>query len=588
MGIGLNKWLTLVFKECGLVVDHLRRNVRTRYLIPVSTLCVLAALVAVMVIFGMPQMQSPKTDLLTDPGWARFMGATSTLEGMHIVLLERSITHQDGSSEQQNPPVNLFGPRLKVKGDFMMTARMSDIDEWGSLRLYGEVPVLYDQWRHEGGSIDVTVSTTTITVRIWDGTSSSSNDIRMYNVALKDPTTISLEHRDEEFIIVANGRTLGTMPDHGIFKSGRLWFGTDAARGSNGWTLSALDVTPIGRGVVEVVEPQSFVVTDDDPRALRNLAKARGRKVHIGAAVSFGPLVSEEAYRNIAAGEFSMWTPENSLKPQFIHPEKEVYAFMDIDTFIDIARENDVKVHGHSLVYHKSNPAWMELAPKEERQKILVDHIDSVVRHFRGRIAEWDVVNEPLSSKKAPYKDGGNGLESTIWYEAMGEEYIDIAFRAAHEADSSATLYLNEYGLERDGERWDALIALISRLKKRGVPIDGIGFESHIYGDGDYIDGPTLKRHFDELARHGLNVRISEIDVTGDHPKMQVEQYVLALDVCLRSPNCTAYSTWGITDRYGSTTRSDRYPLVFGTSLLWDAELKPKAAYEALQNRLLQ
>lgn len=572
-----------------LLRDYLPRKISGRSLFSVAAIgCGFAVLVIAIALSGMKGLNIGRIDLLTDPGWSKFMGATSTPQGLRIVPLERSITHQDGSREQQNPPVNLFGPHFAVTGDFQVTATLRDIDEWASLRLYGEVPIIFDQWRHEGGSIDINVATTSITVRVWDGTSSDSIDMRTYEMSVKNSTTIVLDHRSSEFIISANGHTLGTMPDHGIFASGKLWFGMDAARGSTGWMLTKLAVDPIGRGSIEVVEPQLFKVAHDDAEMLRNLAAKRSRTIYIGAAVSFGPLVTDQDYRKIAAGEFSMWTPENGLKPQFIHPEKEVYAFMDIDTFIDIARENDVRVHGHSLVYHKSNPAWMNEAPKEERQKVLVDHIETVVGHFRGRVQGWDVVNEPLSNKRAPYKDGRLGLESNIWYEAMGENYIDIAFHTAHRADPSAILYLNDYGLERDGERWDALLALVQRLKRRGVPIDGVGFESHVYGDGDYIDARVLKRHFDELAALGLKVRISEIDVTGDEPQVQIDQYVLALDVCLRSPNCTAYSTWGISDRYGSTTRSDRYPLVFGTSLLWDAELKPKAAYEALQKRLRQ
>lgn len=522
---------------------------------------------------------------MSDPGWLRFMGATTTPDGLRIVPLNRIITHQDGSAGQPNPPINLFGPHLAITDDFTLTATMRDIDGWASLRLYGEAPIIYDQWRHEGESIDITVATTTITVRVWDGTSSNSNDMRTYRVALTDPTTISLKRRNDEIVIGANGLTLGTIPDHGIFESGEVWFGADADEGGEGWILQALNVIPERSGTVEISEAPSLIEAHDDEQALRNLARLH-HDLAIGTAVSMGPLLIDEDFRKLAVGQFSMWTPENSLKPQFIHPEPETYAFQDVDTLVAIARANEVAIHGHALVYHKSTPDWMLEAPKETRRQIMVEHITTVVGHLKGRVAEWDVVNEPLSGKRVPYQDGGNGLEQTIWYEAMGEEYIDIAFRTAHEADPMAKLYVNDYGLERDGERWDALIGLVKRLKARGVPIHGVGFESHIYSDGDYIDPETLKRHMDQLATLGLDVRISEMDVTGDEEKTQVEQYVLALDVCVRSPNCTAFSMWGITDKYGSTTRSDRYPLVFGTSLLWDAELKPKSAYKALQERL--
>lgn len=537
-------------------------------------------LVAIALISGATR-EPPASDLLADQNWQHFAGATTTKEGLRIQALGRVIIHQDGSLGQPNPPVNLIGPHLSVSGDFRITARMEGIDTRGTLRLYGKPPIIFDQWRFETGSIALDVATSSIVVRVWDGTSSNSVDMRTYPFTLSGAVVVAIEHRGDTLILSADEHELGTIPDHHIFDSKEVWFGFDAAYGDE-WTLRAL----AAEGHAEVIPPPSFTIQHDDPNALRDLAAAHPRKLRIGAAIAFGPLVSDEEYRKIALGEFNMLTPENGMKPQFIHPQPDVYSFTEMDALVDIAIKNGMLVHGHTLVYAKSSPEWMTKAPKGTRQKIMIEHIANVVGHFKGKVAEWDVVNEPLSNKKAPYHNGRQGLENNVWYEAMGERYIDLAFHAAHKADPSAKLYLNDYGLERDGERWDALLNLIKRLKSRGVPIDGIGFESHIYGDSDYSDSKTLRAHMRTLADLGLKVRISEIDVTGEDAKAQIAQYVLALDACLRASNCTSYTTWGFTDLYGSTTRSDRYPLVFGTSLLWDKEMKAKPAYIALQKRL--
>ncbi len=541
--------------------------------------------VAILLVNKSKPIESKAINLLTGQNWQEFAGATTTKEGLHIQPLNRIIIHQDGSLGQPNPPVSLTGPRLSVSGDFIISAQMEKINTQGSLRLYGKLPVIYDQWRLENGSVAIDVATSTIVVRIWDGSSNNSIDMRTYPFKLENVMVISIEHRANTLIISANKQILGAIPDHHIFDSQEVWFGADAAIGDD-WLLSALTVEPLNNGQVEIITPPSFKTTHDNPNALRNLAAAHPRKLRIGAAIAFDPLVTDEEYRKIAMGEFNMITPENGMKPEFIHPQIGVYVFTEMDALVDIALKNDQLVHGHALVYAKSSPDWMTKAPKKELQKIMVDHITTVVDHFKGRVVEWDVVNEPLSNKKAPYHNEQSGLEKNIWYEAMGEEYIDLAFQSAHQADPSAKLYLNDFGLERDGERWDALLGLIKRLKDRGVPIDGVGFESHIYGDGDYNDPDVLKAHLRKLATFGLKVRISEIDVTGDDPKEQVNQFLVALDACLCSANCTGYSTWGVTDLYGSTTRSDRYPAVYGTSLLFDTELKAKPAYFALQQRL--
>lgn len=524
-------------------------------------------------------------NLLTDQGWSHLAGATTTDEGIFVQPLNRVIVHQDGSHGQPNPPVSLRGPHLLVSGDLRITASFLG---QGSLRLYSSPPIVYDQWRYESESVDVNVSKDAITVRVWDGSSSSSMDMRTYDVSLSERTTMILEHSKDQIRFIANTHELGAMPDHGLFDNGTIWFGVDAEPESNGWTLTDLNAESLNNGSVKVMSEKPLVIERNNPNSLRNLAEKLPRKLIIGAAISVSTLLTDDEYKTLALTEFSMITPENSMKPQFIHPRRDTYSFEESDSLVDIALQNNMLVHGHTLVYAKSSPTWMSETPEHDREGVMLDHIEQVVSHFRGRVAEWDVVNEPLSEKHSDYENDNRGLDSTIWFEAMGERYIDLAFQAAHKADPSAKLYLNDYGLERDGERWDALLELVQRLKARGVPIDGVGFESHVYKEGDEVDASSLRAHMRSLARLGMEARISEIDVTGDDPKTQTDQYVTALDVCLREPNCTSYTTWGITDKYGSTTRSDRYPLVYGNSLLWDTDMKPKPAYTALQKRLRQ
>jgi endo-1,4-beta-xylanase len=251
-----------------------------------------------------------------------------------------------------------------------------------------------------------------------------------------------------------------------------------------------------------------------------------------------------------------------------------------------MAEANDQAIHGHALVFAKANPPWMTETPDDELAGVMTDHITNIVGHFKGRIASWDVVNEPLSEKYEDYEAGGLGLRQHFWFEAMGEQYIDIAFKAARAADPSAKLYINDYGIEHDDRRWPAFYALLQRLIARGVPIDGVGFESHVYFETDEIDIAFLRKHIQMIEALGLDVRISEIDVLGDDPQFQNQQYSDVLAVCLSEPSCNSYTTWGISDRYGSTTISERYPLLLGDSLLWDKDMNPKPALVVLQNVL--
>lgn len=560
-------------------------------IIIIIIICVLATL-------NFINYKNTGADFAQNKDWLYFPGAKITPDGIHFQPLGRIIIHQDGSEGQPNPPINISGLHFNVEGDFKITATLLKIDKQASFRLYTDIPIVYDQWRYESPSIDINIDAESniITARIWDGSSSNSIDMRTYSVSnfplygdkifQTYKTIISIEHINGQINIFKNSKLLGSMPDHNIFDSNNIWFGADGVVGSYGWTLAELNAEAIGNGNVKVVSTPSLIIDQSDPSSLRNLADANPRKLKIGATVAVGRLFADQQYKNLVLSQFSILTPENSMKPQFIHPGPDVYVFEEADQLVDVALSNGMIVHGHALIYDKSSPDWMIQSMEFERKQIMVSHIENIVSHFKGRVAEWDVINEPFSEKNILYKNGGTGLKPNIWFEAMGEGYIDIAFKTAHLADPDAKLYLNDYGLENDGQRWDALLSLVKRLKQRGVPIDGIGFQAHIYNDGDYINPNQLKKHMNALAELGLSTRISEIDVTGDDPQEQINQYVTALDTCLLAPNCTSYTTWGITDLYGSTTRSDRYPLVYGTSLLWDKEIKAKPAYSALQEKL--
>ena len=546
------------------------------------------AICLILVLF-LTSKNDNRIDWLSRSDWTHFTGAEKYEDEVKFFSTGRVINHRDTSTAQPNPPVNLHSSHLKVSGDFRIDMELSGVNNESIVQFYGQVPVIYDEWRQEMPSVRVTVKSTEVKVQIWDGSSVNSIDERVFKTDLKNEIDLALIMKGENISIVVEGKNLGTIPDHKIFESGTVWFGADAKQGSNGWSLHSLTVLGAGQENVEIVDLFNTKVSNDSQNTLRNLSQKNKRKIPIGVTVSINPLLTDEKYKNIVLGEFNMITPENSLKPQTIHPLKDLYTFKDTDNLIEIASTNDIQVHGHALVMGKANPEWMQKTPENERQQIMVEHIKTVVSRYEGRISQWDVVNEPLSEDDVDYSAEQKGLRRHMWSDAIGEEYIDIAFKTAREADPSAKLFLNDFGLEKDGQRWDAFLELVKRLKARGVPVDGVGFEAHVYhSPADTIDPNILKRHIQELASIGVESRISEIDVLGDNLDFQAQQYGDTLQVCLSEPTCTSYGIWGVTDLYGSTTLSDRYPVMLGDSLLWDTSYLPKPALESLQAVLAQ
>ncbi|HEV2060186.1 MAG TPA: endo-1,4-beta-xylanase [Solirubrobacteraceae bacterium] len=308
---------------------------------------------------------------------------------------------------------------------------------------------------------------------------------------------------------------------------------------------------------------------------LRELAKARG--LEVGTAVRGDQLERNRAYRQTIAQQFSTVTPENEMKWASIAPERGEFDFGAADDIVEHARDADQKIRGHTLVWHFQLPDWVrELGPRELRAA-MKEHIHRVVRHFRGDVGVWDVVNEPIS-------DAG-GLRQSVFMRRLGQDYIARAFRLAHEADPEAKLYLNEIGAEGINPKSNRLYDVLAGLKREGVPVDGVGFQVHanLQGlPGDFVDN---MRRFADL---GLDIAITEADVgvrlpaTREDLEAQARIYEQIVRSC-RSVSCKSLTFWGFTDgrSWISETQAG-----MGAATLLDENLAPKPAFHAVQRAL--
>jgi endo-1,4-beta-xylanase len=527
-------------------------------MLPIFAALILAAGVA-------PAAPQAPLDLLSGQDWGRFAGATPTSDGVRIRPLDRWIVSTEGQRSQPNPPVNLLGPRLLVNGAFEVDATMSGS---GYLQLYGSPPIIYDEWRQEPPSVRVGVIGGQLEVAVWNGRADKPVQAKKFGSGLSGDVAVRVKRSGSSFELSAGGRQLGTVPDPGVFSSGQVWFGADGS-----WTLKSLTATG-AKGIRRAPDWKQKTV----PGSLRSRAEALPRKMGVGSALAVAPLVADDAYRATAGEQFNLITPENDMKPQFVQPARGVFAFEEADAIVDFARANGIAVHAHTLVWFEALPTWMRSAP--DRKTVMTDHIKAVAGHFKGRVAEWDVVNEPMN------EDNADGLEHNLWYQAMGADYIAQAFRAARSADPGAVLYLNEYGAEQEGPRWKALHALVKKLRQDGVPIDGVGLQSHEYEAGDRVPAETFRKHVRALAELGLKVRVSEMDVVTSDQSSQAEQFGERLAVCRQEANCTGFTSWGFTDRYGSTATTKRYPPVPGNALPWTSSITPKKAHTAMVDAL--
>ncbi|MBN1641636.1 MAG: endo-1,4-beta-xylanase [Anaerolineae bacterium] len=314
--------------------------------------------------------------------------------------------------------------------------------------------------------------------------------------------------------------------------------------------------------------------------SLRELAAARG--IDIGAAVAAGPLRGDPNYVAALAHEFSALTAENALKFGPVHPERERYTFGDGDAIVAFGREHDMTVRGHVLVWHQQLPAWVEQGEwsDDALRTVLHDHIATLVGRYRGSIHVWDVVNEAVTDAGA--------MRNTLWLRTIGPEYIDLAFQWAHEADPDALLFYNDYGAEGLNRKSDAVYDLVKGMLARGVPVHGVGMQFHVAAT-TRLRAEDLAENVRRLGELGLQVHITELDVripippTETRLKAQAGVYRMLMETCLAADNCTAFITWGFTDRYSWIPRHNPGS---GAALLLDEAYQPKPAYDALRDAL--
>ncbi|WP_156760402.1 endo-1,4-beta-xylanase [Microbacterium karelineae] len=309
---------------------------------------------------------------------------------------------------------------------------------------------------------------------------------------------------------------------------------------------------------------------------------------HHGAADYPDPFTSDEPYRDLLAAEFTSLTPENQMKWDHLRPSRDEFAFDDADAIVDFAEENGQIVRGHTLFWHSQNPAWLEDGDYSdaELREILHEHISTVVGRYAGRVAHWEVANEI-------FDDAGNlRTEENIWIRELGPEIIADAFRWAHEADPEAVLFFNDYNVEGLNPKADAYYALIQDLLADGVPVDGMGLQSHLGTMYGY--DPTLPENLARFGALGLETAITELDVrmeiadgaepTPEQVADQNEFFEFVLTSCLEESSCGSFTLWGASDLYSWVPNTFEGQ---GSATPWTEDLERKSAYCVLQTTLL-
>ena len=277
-------------------------------------------------------------------------------------------------------------------------------------------------------------------------------------------------------------------------------------------------------------------------------------------------ILGDSAVKDVLKSDFGQITPEYSMKWAATEPNRDVFTFGEANQTAKFALETGKILRCHTLLWHRDLPEWVyKITSASELTRVIENHISIVVRHFVEAADEqqtcyaWDVVNEI-------FNDDGS-FRSGPFFDILGETFVSIAFHAARKADQNAKLYINDYGLDDiHAPKTVAMVAKVEKWLAAGVPIDGIGSQSHLYAG---VSG--TEDALNSLLSSGVKeVAITELDIAG----AAAQDYVEVVQACLNIKECAGITLWGVND--ARSWRSGE------AATLFQSDGRPKEADHAL------
>ena len=311
----------------------------------------------------------------------------------------------------------------------------------------------------------------------------------------------------------------------------------------------------------------------------------------------------DEAYKQILARQFSLVVPDYGMYMRDLQPRRGVWDFDRADRIVDFAKTNQLKIRGHVLIYDyptsrhdekwTPTPRWVYDGhySRDEMIRIMNDHIETVMRHYRDSISQWVVVNEAVGN----FLPGQ--MEDNIWLKAIGKDYVDLAFRRAHQVAPGAELMINDYGADYLGQwscgpfKANSCYNYVKQLRQKGVPVDAVGLQFHLVVGLDHPDAERIENNFARFHALGVKVYVTELDIRIQAPVSeqklaeQARLYTLVMNTAMRSPLCAGLTLWGYTDKYSWIDTFKTFP-GYVDACLFDANLRPKSFFPSLLQTL--
>ena len=202
---------------------------------------------------------------------------------------------------------------------------------------------------------------------------------------------------------------------------------------------------------------------------------------------------------------------------------------------LDFFASKGIAVRGHNLVWPCEQDYCLPndvpgLFGNPAALKNRIDtHFADILGATKGKIVEWDVINEPSANKRLS--------------KVLGEDEMAEQLRSAKKLAPGARMVINDFGNLGEGNLDGEFRRILRRMQALKAPLEGIGLQGHF---GYKLTPPEeLNARLNGFGELGLPLSITEFDINVTDERLQADYLRDFMTVAFSNRNVSSFLMWG-------------------------------------------